>query len=110
MRFKQRMKVDLPQPEGPITAVAWRGAMPRLIPCSTRLSPNHAHSSRTVNLGEPALSLSLLGILAGPLLQAMTQQDRQPVQQQHASEQHDDAGCGIGEKFLLRARHPAEDL
>ena len=34
MRLRQRTKVLLPQPEGPISAVAWLAGMFRLMSCS----------------------------------------------------------------------------
>src|SRR5262245_28703878 len=42
MRFRQRTKVDLPQPEGPITAVTCLSAMLSVIPFRTSLVPNEA--------------------------------------------------------------------
>src|SRR5271157_1973502 len=42
IRFRQRTKVLLPQPEGPISAVAWFAGMFRLMSCSVWLVPYHA--------------------------------------------------------------------
>src|SRR5215813_5352918 len=47
MRLRQRTKVDLPQPEGPITAVAWFASTAILIPCSASVLPNQAFKPRT---------------------------------------------------------------
>ena len=38
MRFRQRSSVDLPQPEGPMSAVTWLGAIPAQTP-ATAVSP-----------------------------------------------------------------------
>src|SRR5690242_436147 len=42
MRLMQRTKVDLPQPEGPMMAVAWLGAMRMAMSCSAWVAPNQA--------------------------------------------------------------------
>src|SRR5215468_4874387 len=47
MRLRQRIKVDLPQPEGPITAVACLDSIEMLIPCRASVFPNQAFRSRT---------------------------------------------------------------
>ena len=39
MRLRQRMKVDLPQPDGPMMAVTRLGLKPMLILFSARLEP-----------------------------------------------------------------------
>jgi hypothetical protein len=39
MRFRQRRNVDLPQPEGPIIAMIWFGAISRLTRCIAWFSP-----------------------------------------------------------------------
>jgi hypothetical protein len=45
--FRHRMKVDFPQPDGPMMAVTALGAIVRSTPFSTWLSPNHAESPLT---------------------------------------------------------------
>src|SRR6266567_3639483 len=65
MRFRQRIMVLLPQPEGPMMAVTWRGAM-----CSWMLeiawrSPYQAFKSRTTTLGPCALFGSSIGVSGG---------------------------------------------
>src|SRR5215469_12560527 len=47
MRLRQRMKVDLPQPEGPMTAVACLDSIEMLIPCRASVLPNQAFRSLT---------------------------------------------------------------
>src|SRR5262245_36466683 len=42
MRFRHRMKVDFPQPDGPMIAVTALGAIVRSMPFSTCALPNHA--------------------------------------------------------------------
>jgi hypothetical protein len=42
MRFKQRMNVDFPQPEGPMTAVTFRSTSGSVMLFRARLLPNHA--------------------------------------------------------------------
>src|SRR5262245_29834317 len=42
IRLRHRMNVDLPQPEGPMSAVTAFGAIEMPISCSTWCSPNHA--------------------------------------------------------------------
>src|SRR6185436_13355969 len=42
MRLRQRMNVDLPQPEGPMMAVTALGAIVRSIPLKTCMLPNQA--------------------------------------------------------------------
>ena len=42
IRLRQRTKVDLPQPEGPISAVAWFAGMCRSMSCSVCVVPYHA--------------------------------------------------------------------
>jgi hypothetical protein len=39
IRFSERRKVDLPQPEGPIRAVMLRGSMETLTPSTARKLP-----------------------------------------------------------------------
>ena len=58
MRFRQRTKVDLPQPEGPISAVAWFAGMFRLMFCSVWLVPYHAFRSDTSMPTPTSLPLS----------------------------------------------------
>src|SRR5215469_16854207 len=47
MRFRQRTKVDFPQPEGPMTAVAWFGGTSRLMLSSAWRAPNQAFKPET---------------------------------------------------------------
>src|SRR5229473_2242948 len=47
MRFRQRTKVDFPQPDGPITAVAWLAATVMLMSCRAWVLPNQAFSLST---------------------------------------------------------------
>src|SRR6266700_7758080 len=47
MRFRQRINVDLPQPDGPMTAVAWFDSTEILMPCRASVFPNQAFRSRT---------------------------------------------------------------
>ena len=47
IRLRHRMNVDLPQPDGPMTAVTAFGAIVTPIPCSTCALPNQALRSRT---------------------------------------------------------------
>src|SRR5215510_9266653 len=47
IRLRHRMKVDLPQPDGPMIAVTALGAIVTPIPRSTWALPNHALRSRT---------------------------------------------------------------
>src|ERR1700689_2428416 len=42
MRFRILRKVDLPQPDGPMSAVTFRGSISRLTRSSTLLDPNQA--------------------------------------------------------------------
>src|ERR1700761_894904 len=42
MRLRQRTNVDLPQPEGPISAVAWFAGMCSEMSCSVCVEPYHA--------------------------------------------------------------------
>src|SRR5947209_20336036 len=58
MRLRQRTKVDLPQPEGPMMAVTWRAGISRVISWSAWVVPNQALSSCTRMPGS---------MLAGPL-------------------------------------------
>ena len=44
MRLRQRTKVDLPQPDGPITAVAWFAATVMLMSYRAWVLPNQAFS------------------------------------------------------------------
>src|SRR6478752_5215073 len=56
MRFRQRTKVDLPQPEGPITAVTCFSAICRLMPFSTSAWPKYACKSVVRILGTTVLT------------------------------------------------------
>src|SRR5581483_9865774 len=47
IRFRQRTNVDLPHPEGPITAVAWRGGIVIEMSYKACVDPNHAFSPAT---------------------------------------------------------------
>ena len=47
----QRMKVDFPEPEGPITTTTSRGATSTLTSRSTWKSPNHLFTSRQMMMG-----------------------------------------------------------
>jgi hypothetical protein len=55
MRFRQRRKVDLPQPDGPMMAVIWRLVTVRSMPFTTSLPENAARRPVTVIFmcGEP---------------------------------------------------------
>src|SRR5215469_11085974 len=57
MRLRQRIKVDLPHPEGPITAVAWVDSTAMSMPCRASVWPNQALRLRTS---------TAVAILAGP--------------------------------------------
>ena len=54
MRLRQRMKVDLPQPDGPMIAVTPLAGMSMSMPCSTSCVPNQALRPRIAYLGEGA--------------------------------------------------------
>src|SRR5678815_4859826 len=58
MRLRQRSMVDLPQPDGPITAVTDLFGKSSVTFLSTRLPPNHALSRRALRSG----SVSATGI------------------------------------------------
>src|SRR4051812_7534070 len=47
MRFRQRTNVDLPQPEGPISAVTWFAGICRFTSFSVWTGPYHAFRSWT---------------------------------------------------------------
>src|SRR5579872_933356 len=47
MRFRQRTKVDLPHPDGPMTAVAWLAATVMLMSYKAWVLPNQAFSLST---------------------------------------------------------------
>src|SRR5262245_42929298 len=51
MRFRVRRKVDLPQPDGPMSAVTWFGRISALIASSTRRSPYDTFSDWTSIFG-----------------------------------------------------------
>ena len=59
MRFRQRTKVLLPQPEGPISAVAWLAGIFRLMSCNVWFDPYHAF--RLILQCRHPLSLPLSG-------------------------------------------------
>ena len=50
IRFRQRTKVLLPQPDGPISAVAWFAGMFRLMSCNVCVEPYHAFKCSTLML------------------------------------------------------------
>src|SRR5215469_2139078 len=51
IRFKQRMNVDFPQPDGPMTAVAWFASTEILLPCSASVLPNQSFRLCTSTAG-----------------------------------------------------------
>src|SRR5574342_1355214 len=51
IRLRQRRKVDLPQPEGPMTASTLRSGTARLTSLNTVAEPNQAWSFSTTILG-----------------------------------------------------------
>ena len=53
MRLSSRRNVDLPQPDGPMSAVTSPAGMTRSTPSSTRWSPNQAHASRASRVAAP---------------------------------------------------------
>src|SRR4051812_43676906 len=90
MRLRQRMKVDLPQPDGPMMAVTFFEAMSMSMPCRTSCGPNHALRPRTAYLGNALIDSSWEGMEGlfsrGPAptrLHAVTQQDSQGVEHEH---------------------------
>src|SRR5271163_2214065 len=60
MRLRQRTKVDLPQPEGPISAVAWLAGIFKLMLCRVWLVPYQAFRSTTSISTPTSLPLSEL--------------------------------------------------
>src|SRR5438270_10020388 len=102
MRFRQRTKVDLPQPEGPMMAVAWFGTMDMVISCSAWVWPNHALSLST---SMPTL------ISARPLHHATA-----GVQPYHSDGGHDDndqhqsSRPGLPVPFVKRGDRVNENL
>ncbi len=51
-RFTQRSRVDLPEPDGPITHAVWPRSTRRSTPRSTSLVPKDTRRSRTSTLTE----------------------------------------------------------
>src|SRR5512143_3828216 len=56
MRLRQRRNVDLPQPEGPITAVTWRSGMSRVTSRMAVIRPKPAESCSTRTRGGTAMA------------------------------------------------------
>src|SRR5688572_13262526 len=76
MRFRQRTKVDLPQPDGPMIAVARFAGMSKLMSCSAWFLPNHAFRF-FISMRTP------MG-LRGPLIHTATRDEAD-----HADSSHD---------------------
>src|SRR5690242_4531720 len=101
------MKVDFPQPDGPMMAIALLAAMSRLMPCKTRFSPNQAETSRATNFAPASAfgSVSASAISGGPFLQAVAQGNRESIQEQHGHQQDHDTSCRVDQELWLRPRH-----
>src|SRR2546421_7396560 len=56
IRLRHRIRVDLPQPEGPMTAVTMRSSMPIVMSWIASFSPYQAESDSTLSLIAIALS------------------------------------------------------
>src|SRR5438105_334102 len=89
MRLRQRMNVDLPQPDGPMIAVTALGAIVRSMPWSTCSPWNHA-------LSEPTRMPS---IMRSPR-SAEAAARRQPGRQAH-HEHHPDEDEGPGPRLAM---------
>src|ERR1700733_6994898 len=77
IRFRQRTKVDLPQPEGPIRAVAWFAGIFRLMLCKVWLVPYQAFRSDTSISTPTSLPLSeLRGLLRSVRVRRIRQSAR----------------------------------
>src|SRR5690606_4150938 len=127
IRLRQRSRVLLPQPDGPMMAVMLRSGkvndtswMAWLVPYHT-LSPSvdRAASPDGTSAADCAAWASLIMRLPPraasrlPLrtpLHAGPQDDGQGVEAQHDHQQDEDPRGGDGMKALLGARHPVVDL
>src|SRR5688572_8686620 len=91
MRLRQRMNVDLPQPEGPMMAVTPLAWISMSMPCRTSWSENQALRPLTVYLGGGLMTFSgtldmsarALGVATAPLLHTIAQQNGGGVENQH---------------------------
>src|ERR1700686_2589418 len=82
MRFRQRTKVDLPHPDGPITAVAWFAATVILMSYKAWVLPNQAFSLSTW-IPTPIVSVrSLEHTAAGHKAHGADRSDNQHNQEQ----------------------------
>src|SRR5215469_9381889 len=94
MRLRQRMKVDLPQPEGPITAVACLDSIEMLIPCKASVLPNQAFRSRTS---------TAVAMLAGSSQHAPQENESNQSRRTHNQDnQHQGSGPSLAVPFVVR--------
>src|SRR5579864_3836499 len=59
MRLRQRRKVDLPQPEGPMIATTLPSGTASEIPCTAWIEPNHASSDSVMRRMRSALTAGI---------------------------------------------------
>ena len=132
-RFSVLMKVDLPQPEGPISAVTDFFGNAMFTPSSTLRLPNHTLMSRaSISAGAasaddadatPASNSSMLSMVSTPSYSAAdmrtptssTRRDRDRAderREQHGHEHDEDEGGRPGPRdgIRIRERHVVEDV
>src|SRR5215813_8832443 len=96
------MKVDLPQPDGPMIAVTALGAIVTPIPCSTCALPNHALRSRTTIPSAMGLSY--------PRQAAARHDAGRQAHQKNQADEHERSRPGLAVPVVVRRDRVREDL
>src|SRR5690349_24617655 len=110
IRLRQRMKVDLPQPEGPMIAVTRFSSTGIEIERSTVLSPKPAVRFSTTIFGTMSLVGRFTRVMSVAPLVLAAQHDGHGVEQEQDDHQDHDRRRRVLEEGLLRHRDPVEDL
>src|SRR5579884_1865166 len=103
MRFRQRINVDLPQPDGPITAVACLASTDMLMPCRASVLPNQAFKLRTS---------TAIGISLARLSEHTPQENKanKSCCSHDGDHQHQGPGPGLAMPLFIRRNCVVENL
>src|SRR3954454_7601432 len=87
IRFSDRRKVDLPQPDGPISAVVGRAGVVIVMSSAALKSPEWLFRSERSRL--LAMVGAFVGLAVGGSGEETAQQARQQVERHHDDDQHE---------------------
>src|SRR5918999_1864970 len=109
MRFRQRSRVDFPQPDGPMIAVTWRSCASSETPRIACVGPNHASSPTVRMVGATAAAPLTRSVSAAAIARAgdVTRDD---ADDEDEADEDERSRPGLGPPLVVGAICIDEDL